>query len=575
MIAPLLLSVAAATGMAQEESSSPVQRLLFGRNEVTIYEKFTVILEHSSRIKSVLDFDAEVIKIDPVHGHPNQITVYALATGVTTITIIDEAGQNVSVEVLVRGDVRHLENYIRRYYPHDDVQIEEIKGSVRLSGWVTKPQHINEIVTIAEQFYPNVMNHMQTGGVQQVMLKATIMEVNRSKLRRLGMNFGLLGQDYFLNSTPGPITPVTGINTTGTSPLVTFSGFNNTSVSFGFLNSNASLRGFIDALRNENLLKIHATPMVVTHNGEPANLLNGGEAPVVVPAGLGTTAIEFKPFGVIMNGVPVILGNGRLKLQIDASVVERDFANSVTVSGVTVPSFTVRKVNTQVEMNFGETLVIGGLIQKREDSSTSKVPFFGELPWIGAAFSKKQYNESETELLILVTPEHVAPMTPDQVPAGGPGMFTDTVTDHELYWNGMLEVPRVGPECSAQFNCLECEQNGYCQRHPHGCSGRGMLNGMFSGAGGGRGTGRGAGGCGASGCTDPSCSGCGTDQPMLIQPQEMQRPVPMDHGLLPPQSAESSGSGRTPVSYTRPVVETPSETPEKKTRSGLLSPLFR
>lgn len=469
----VVLAIATSTGSAQEPGSSPVRRLQPGKNTVAVFEKFTVTLEHDARIRRVYDFDDEVIKVEPVHGHPNQITVYAQKEGVTTVTVVDEYDQVLTAEILVRGDVRHLESYLKRLYPNDAIEVEQIKGAVRLSGWVSEPEHINEIVTIAEQFYPLVMNHMQTGGVQQVMLKATIMEVDRSKMRSMGMNFGLINNNGYLNATPGPITPITGItNAIGAAPQVQFTGFNNTSASFAFINNNSIFQGFLKALRTEGLLKIHATPMVVTHNGQPAELQNGGEAPVLVPAGLGVTAIEFKPFGVLLNGVPHILGNDRLRLQIDASVVERDFANAVTVDGITVPSFTVRRVNTQVEMNFGQTLVIGGLIQKREDATTAKLPFFGELPWIGAAFSQKEYNEAETELLILVTPEHVAAMDAEQVPAGGPGLFTDVVTDHELFWHGLVEVPKTGDECSVNVNCLECQSSGgFCGRHPRGSRG--------------------------------------------------------------------------------------------------------
>jgi len=533
-VVAIAVAASASVCVAQDSGTSPVYRLQAGENSVKIYEKFTTVVEHTARIKSVLDFDDEVIKIDPVHGHPNQVTIYALTTGVTTVTIVDELGQQLTIEVLVRGDVRHLESYIQRLYPNDSIQIEEIKGSVRLSGWVTKPAHINHIVSIAEQFYPSVMNHMETGGVQQVMLRATIMEVNRSKLRRMGINLGLTTADGFFNSTPGPITPITGITATaGTGAQVAFSGFNNTSVSFGFINPTSVFQGFVDALRTEGLLKIHATPMLTTHNGQPAELLNGGEAPVIVPAGLGTTAIEFKPFGTIMNAVPHILGNGRLKLQIDASVVERDFANSVTVDGITVPSFTVRKVNTAVEMNFGETLVIGGLIQKRETASTAKLPFFGELPVVGAAFRQTQYTEAETELLILVTPDYVSAMSADQVPAGGPGLFTDTVTDNELFKYGMIEVPKTGPECSSIFNCSECGQGNECRcgsgRRGNRAAGR---NARRNGGGAGYGYSSGFGG--GAGCTD-----CG---PVLIQPTAQQETLPM--------TGQGNSSTR-PISFSR------------------------
>lgn len=513
----------------QTAGTSPVYQTQPGPNSLSIYEKFTTILQHSARIKKVLDFDADVIQIDPVQGHPDQVTVYALKTGITTVTLIDEFDQFMKVEVLVKGDVRHLESYLRRLYPNDAIKVEEIKGAVLLGGWVTRPEHINEIFSIAEQFYPNVLNHMRIGGVQQVMLKAVIMEVNRSKLRQFGMNFGLVGDSNYLLSTPGPITPVTNLAVTGNSANATFSGFSKSSLSFGFMDPNNIFQAFVSALRTEGLLKIHAEPMVTTHNGQPAQLLNGGEAPVLVPAGLGTTAIEFKPFGIILNAVPHILGNGRLRLQIEPQVVERDFANAVVVDGITIPSFTVRRVSTQVEMNFGETLVIGGLVSKRESGTTAKLPFFGELPWIGAAFSNKQYDESETELIILVTPEYVAPMSPEQVPAGGPGKFTATPTDHELIWHGLLEVPRTGSDCDAVFNCSECSKNGYCDQHPHGQWGFG--SGRCGGA-----------GCGnGGGCTD--CMS-GTGQPMLIQPQVIQGSTAEPPVMMQQQSQQyPAGSG--------------------------------
>ena len=565
----MLFSVNAYVAVAQTAGTSPVYQTRADNNKISIYEQFTTILEHSARIKKVLDFDAEIIQIDPVQGHPQQVTVYGLKTGITTVTLIDEFDQFTKIEVLVRGDVRHLESYLKKYYPNDAVQVEEIKGAILLSGWVTRPEHINEIVAISEQFYPNVLNHMRIGGVQQVMLKATVMEVNRSKLRQFGMNFGLIGSDSYFLSTPGPITPINGLAVTNTSANVTFNGFQNTSVSFGFMNPNQIFQGFIDALRTEGLLKIHATPMVVTHNGQPAELLNGGEAPVLVPAGLGTTAIEFKPFGIIMNAVPHILGNGRLRLQIEPSVVERDFANAVVVDGITVPSFTVRKVNTQVEMNFGETLVIGGLISKREDGGTAKLPFLGELPWIGAAFSRKQYNQAETELVILVTPEYVAPMSPEQVPAGGPGKFTATPTDVELFAHGLLEVPRFGSDCDSVFNCTECNRNGFCQRHPNG---RWSIGNNGSGYG--------------AGCTDCTPS----QTPTLISPGVRQSPPPTSssapiEALEPIAPIEGDASVFEGASATRPISYSTQRTtnsaassgsPQRSTeRSGLLAPLMR
>lgn len=474
VVAAAVFLLLPATGRSQQTSGTQTAyQIQPGRNEISLYERFSTLLAHSANIKTVMDFDAEVVRIEPVQQNPQQVRVSALKTGVTTVSIIDEFGQQFSVEILVRGDVRHLESFIRRLYPNDTIEIEEIKGAVRLDGWVTKPEHVSEIQAVAEQFYPLVMNHMKIGGVQQVMLKCTVMEVQRSKFRRLGMNFSMIRPDNFLISTPGPITPITSLASTGSGTTATLSGFGNSTISYGFTRPNSVFNGFIQAMREEGLLKLHATPTLVTHNGRPASLLNGGETPIITPAGLGTVGVEFKEFGVQLDVVPYILGNGRVRLEIDAAVRDRDFSNAVAVNGVTVPAFIVRRAQTQVEMNFGEALMIAGLVSQRQDGAAAKVPFFGELPWIGAAFGRKQYSEAETELMILVTPEYVAPTPAGHVPPGGPGSFTDIPTDRELFFHHMLEVPKFGDECEDCRNGLGGQQ---CPPVPFGVPGSSGTN---------------------------------------------------------------------------------------------------
>lgn len=455
------LLASASHSLGQSEGTAPVYIVREGRNEISLFERFSTFIQHSAKIKKVMDFDEEVLTIQTVDGNPHQFRIYALKSGVTSITIVDEYEKSYSVEVLVRGDVRHLESFIRRLYPNDSIAVEEISDTaVRLDGWVSKPENIGEIQAIAEQFYPDVLNHMKTGGVQQVLLKCTVLEVQRSKLRRLGMNFSLVRPDGFLISTPGPITPITALNVTGAGTDATFSGFGNTSVAYGFTRPNSIFQGFIQAMLEEGMLKSHATPMIVTHNGRPANFLSGGETPVPISAGLGVTGIEFREFGIQMNAVPYILGNGRVRLEVETIIRDQDFSNSVTVAGTTTTAFKTNSANTQVEMNFGEALVIAGLVSQKENTTTQKLPFFGELPYIGAAFSRKSNTQSESELIILVTPEFVAPMPANQLPSTGPGSFTDTPVDRELFFHGLLEVPKVGDECE---HCMGGMSTGACQ----------------------------------------------------------------------------------------------------------------
>jgi pilus assembly protein CpaC len=209
---------------------------------------------------------------------------------------------------------------------------------------------------------------------------------------------------------------------------------------FAILGDNHIFQGFLEALQQKSLLKILAEPKLVTTSGRPASLLSGGEFPILVPQGLGTATIEWREFGVRMEAVPIVLGNGRLRLDISPEVSDRDFSNAVNLNGTVVPGLTTRRVNTQVEMRFADTLMIGGLISTRKNRSSSSVPLIGDLPLVGAAFRRVQSEDAETELLILVTPFLVSPMDPSQVPPGGPGLNSTGPTPMELYVDGHLEV---------------------------------------------------------------------------------------------------------------------------------------
>jgi pilus assembly protein CpaC len=279
------------------------------------------------------------------------------------------------------------------------------------------------------------------------------MEVQRSKIRQLGFNFLYAGQDSFLVSTPGQLVRLATLPLAGGAGGSAFTPATlaNAQIAGGIVSNNSLFQGFLEALKQESLLKILAEPTLNTSNGRPANLLAGGEFPILVPQSLGTTTIEYREFGVRLEAVPTILGGGRVRLELAPEVSERDFANAVVVAGQTVPGLSTRRVNTQVEMKFGETFMLAGLLSLRRTASTNKVPFLGELPWIGGAFRRVRYDESETELVILVTPEIAGPMCPEQVPPGGPGTFTDIPTDRELYRDGMIEVPSYGNRCDS--NC--------------------------------------------------------------------------------------------------------------------------
>jgi pilus assembly protein CpaC len=415
------------------------------RSSIQITEQFSRIFECANRITMVSGFDPEIVHVDGVT--PNRVMVRGEQAGVTTLVLTDEFDNTYTIEVFVAGDVRHVEAYLRQLFPEASVQVVKLKESVVLRGVVTEPDHITEMMDVAMDFYPKVLNQMRVGGVHQVQLNVRVLEVARTKVRQLGFNFLLGANEAFVASRPGSIVTTEDVTTPYGGPA-SYTFLTDSAIQFAVMGAGEVFNGFVDALRNENLLKILAEPKVVTTSGRPATILSGGEFPILVPQSLGTVTIEWREYGVRMEAVPVVLGNGRLRLDVAPEVSERDFSNSATIQGMVVPGITTRRVNTQVEMHFGETLMIGGLISTRKAGDTSKIPFLGELPWVGAAFRNVRYEMAETELLVLVTPHMVAPLSPDQAPPMGPGEFTDDPTDKELYFDGVLEVPKYGPECA-------------------------------------------------------------------------------------------------------------------------------
>jgi pilus assembly protein CpaC len=439
-------NLAYAQGKAPRQAESdPVFEVRKKKSDLKIVEKFAKILKLDKRITTVYGFDQEVVNVTKVDRSPNMIRVHAAKPGVTSMVLVDEMRNMFTVEVFVIGDVRHLQAYLNRLFPHSSVSAVKIGDTVVLRGWVSQPEHITEMREIAEQFYAKVIDQMRVGGVQQVQLKVRVLEVQRNRIRKFGFNFLYANNDASLASTPGQLTPLIGFSPPGPGSLTNLS---DPTLAFGIVNDSTVFQGFLEALKQESMLKILAEPELTTTNGRPAFMLAGGEFPLVVPQSLGTTTIQFKQFGVRLEAVPIILGNGRVRLELQPEVSEKDFTSAVTIGGTTVPGVTTRKVNTQVEMRFGETFMLAGLLSTRASATTSKLPLLGELPWIGAAFRRVRYEKGETELVIMVTPELVASSKGPQLPAGGIGLFTDEPTDRELYIDGRIEVPSYGDRCS-------------------------------------------------------------------------------------------------------------------------------
>lgn len=317
-----------------------------------------------------------------------------------------------------------------------------------------------------EERHALVINLLRINGEQQVMLKVTVAEVNRSAARSIGMNFSLMnnaGVTYFGNNTgsiiTGGLTPAGaytgglipsgfGFGIPGSAPSLYNNaltqgagGFNNLPVAL----DNGQILLAINALRDLDYAKSLAEPNLVALNGQTATFQAGGEFPVPVVStysNYGLQGVNFIPYGVQVSFTPYITDRDRVRLVIAADVSARDLAAGMTyISGAAVPTLSTRNFSTTVELREGQTLAVAGLIQNNLGADASRVPLLGDLPIIGRAFAFDRLTAGEQELVILITPELVHPMNHKEVPAlPGSDMFEPS--DVEFYLLGRLESHR-------------------------------------------------------------------------------------------------------------------------------------
>jgi pilus assembly protein CpaC len=442
------------------DNGSVVRRIEGTTDRMEITTNTSRILTLDKKIPKVQVNNPELLAVTPLSA--TEIQISAKKAGVTQVNLWDEDGEIHTVDVFIYGDVRELEHALATQFPNSSVRVYRYSNSLVLTGFIDRPDYVDPIRQLAEDYAPKVINNIAVGGVQQVLLQVKIYEVSRSKLRQLGTDFGYTSNHgYFGTSVSGLINNVgnAGSNPVGfaqsAAGVKAIADTAGQTVEFAVTDGNDAFFGFIDALQQKNIAKILAEPNIVAVSGRPAQFNEGGEIPIIVPQSLGNVSIEYKPFGTQVDFLPIVLGNGKIRLEVRPRVSDLDYANAVTLNNSQIPALTVRQVDTAVEMNAGQTFAIAGLIQQRSIGSNAGVPLLADLPVIGAAFRRVANETEEIELLILVTPQLVDAMDPYEVPPCGPGMGTTSPSDCDLYVDGKLEVPNVCGPC-VNGGCGQC-----------------------------------------------------------------------------------------------------------------------
>ena len=436
----IALAQGSVVSLRAEPSGNPVFRVSgpSQRMEMVVNTSRTLTLPY--KIPRLVVQNQDLVDATPLSA--SQIQVFARRAGITSLNLWADDGSVHTVDVVVTGDARELERLLQMQFPDAELHVQPVAQSVILSGFVPSADVVSSVLRIAEAYYPKVINNLRIGGVQQIALKVKVMEVSRTKLRKLGFDWAQLsGNNFIVQTVSGTIGSVAAAATGATPSAV---GTGNETVSFGIVDGNSAFFGFIEMLQQNNLVKVLAEPVLTTTSGRPASFHSGGEFPIIVPQSLGTMSIEYREFGTRLDFVPIVLGNGDLRLEVRPSVSEIDGARSATINGISVPGIRTRWVDTAVEMKVGQTYALAGLIQHRVEAENRGIPWLADLPWVGAAFRRVVEQNNEIELLIMITPEFVGAMDSDEVPRQGPGTSTRSPNDGDLYIRGRLEVPISG-----------------------------------------------------------------------------------------------------------------------------------
>jgi pilus assembly protein CpaC len=452
--------------------------------QITLGLNKSMIIELPREVREVMVSNPE--KIEAVLQTSTRAYLIGKASGEANIIFVDKDGrQVVSLEITIERDLSALSGLLNRLIRGANINVETVSGSVILTGTVQNAIDATRAGEIATQVIGvdanapptttsssssalslagsvgssnqststptaagQLINMLTVEGREQVLLKVSVVEMERNIVKQFGIDLGTLinsGNFAFaaLSSLPFPI------NTAGKGLIAPFlsndvaipaeaaqgtPSFVSQGVAGGGVQwtSGASrVQTVLRALEQDGLLHTLAEPNLTAISGETANFLAGGEFPIPVAQQLGTISVEFKKFGIGLAFTPVVMSEGRISLKVSTEVSELSNQGAVILSNITIPALKVRRAETMVELPSGGSLVMAGLLSDQSKQALSGYPGIKNLPVLGTLFRSRDYLKNETELVVLVTPYVVKPVSRQELaqPDDGFGWASDINTD--------------------------------------------------------------------------------------------------------------------------------------------------
>jgi len=318
------------------------------------------------------------------------------ALGSTNLLVYGPGGKLMEViDIQVGHDAAALQADLAAALPGEHIQVRNLGAGLLLTGEVANAAIAARAKTLAEKFAPeSVTSSLTSRGSQQVVLEVRIIEASRTALQDLGVNITAANNSTFAFASGSGLlgnTPPQGALRIG-GPVGT-----------------ARVDVTLQALEEKGIIRTLARPNLVALSGEKASFLAGGEFPFPVPNGRDQVTIEFRPFGVNLGFEPLVQDNGLIRLKVSPEVSQLDPSNSLRINGFDVPSISVRRAQTTVELHTGESFAVAGLFQQDYANAVRKIPGAGDIPVLGALFRSARWKRKETELVIIITPRLTTP----------------------------------------------------------------------------------------------------------------------------------------------------------------------
>ncbi|MBC03137.1 MAG: hypothetical protein CMJ34_07520 [Phycisphaerae bacterium] len=413
------------------------------------------LISIGERVQQVVVIDGDIADAQPMDA--DEVLLIGKLAGSTDVVLRLESGDTICRRVVVDFDSEGLESSLARLFGIR-VDVEQVGDTLAVRGMLPDVRTAEMLTEFMTRLGHDWVDMTRIPGVRQVQLRVRIAEASRTALRELAFG-GVAGGSSFFGGVQAPgglpfqstgIAPADGAAVGDADFRFQNMGVSSATTLFAGV-PGANLEVFLQALDQNQYVRVLAEPNLVAASGEEATFLVGGEFPIPVVQGSdagggATVTIEYKEFGVQLVFRPEVLGDGRIRLDVAPEVSELSEIGAVTIQGFKVPGVTTRRSSTTVELGGGQSFAMAGLLRSVEQGRTARVPLLGDLPILGTLFRSVRYNKKETELLVIVTADLVEPLD-DGFDRPVPGDLHQTPDDWDLFVEGRLdgEIPHLSP----------------------------------------------------------------------------------------------------------------------------------